>query len=339
MFGFEVWERCAADGFLFRFWFRFIWNSGVVCMVISQLAASLAGISVKYNVAAQVPLMEAMTIRGLVGILIVCFICKVHKLEKPFSGEGLPGMLLLSGLFGGGAACCLWVSFSLLPSGDAMAFNRLSCITTVFFAWTVGWESINSLMVVGSIAACLGEIAIAHPPLLFGGHHEWNEGRVVGLMVALSSAIMFSFANMTVGRVGTRVSTLKILLWVQPGFLLPPAAFLCFSYPEPILWDLTLVQVGHMTVYTTFAILKQFFQMRSVQLCNATLATAMATTSVIFSYLLGFLLLGEEMSALAVAGTALVIGGVWVVALGKGKSKPIAFKSEEKDSISAVSAE
>lgn len=299
-------------------------------MIMGQLATAIAAIFVKYLKNAGVPLMQALVVRAVGGFTVCWLACKMIGLKSEFGTRKLFPLLIARALMGGVGALTLWLSFDFIPSGDAMALNRLSCVTTVIFAWIVGWESINWIMLLGSITTALGEIVIVHPPFLFGGHYEWTMDRILGISIAIFSTIFMSMSNMTVGKIGTRLNTLTIALWVQMGLMPLPITSLIMAYPDPVLWTPNLNQVGVIAGFAVLAFLQRLYIVRSLQLCNATLGNTLATSSVVFSYILGYFMLDEDVTILAVVGTMMIFFGVWVVAVGKGRKSASSANTEEE---------
>ena len=51
-------------------------------------------------------------------------------------------------------------------------------------SWLFGMEHLGILSWIGAVGCLIGNALIAHPPFLFGGHDDWDSGRVVGIVAA-----------------------------------------------------------------------------------------------------------------------------------------------------------
>lgn len=287
-------------------------------MVIAQATISMAAVFIKYFEKVNVPLMEALIVRAVLGVIVCFAACKLAGINNLSVPRNLLGLVILRGSIAGVGAACVFLGFRMLPTGDAMALNKLACITTLLLTWIMGWESINWIMWVGAIGTGIGGVVVAHPPLLFGGS-EWTTNRLIGVSLALLSTIFFTLGGMSVGKIGTRMNTLVLGFWVQFGIFPVPMIFLSLSVPDVFVWPLSWAQIAHILAFAALILVGRIFELRSFQLCNGALGNTLGTIGIVFSYILGYFLLDEKVSIFAVVGSISIFLGVWVVAVGKNK--------------------
>jgi drug/metabolite transporter (DMT)-like permease len=147
-----------------------------------------------------------------------------------------------------------------------------------------------------------------------------QELRFEGANVALGSALVFGSALayavylVASGQVVKRVGALRLTgaatsvacgFAIVQLFVLRPAS--AVFVPEPVLW-LSLVNA----VFTTFA--PVVMVMMAIERIGATLAAQCGMVGPMSTIALGVLLLGEPFNGWVVAGTLLVLTGVWLLA-------------------------
>jgi drug/metabolite transporter (DMT)-like permease len=162
------------------------------------------------------------------------------------------------------------------------------------------------------IASAIGYAGVL---LVFG-----QELGLQGANVALGSALVFGSALayalylVASGEVVQRLGALRLtgaatsvacLFSIAQLFVLRPAT--AVIVPEPVIW-LSLVNA----VFTTFA--PVLMVMMAIERIGATMAAQCGMVGPMSTILLGVLLLGEPFTGWLIAGTALVLLGVWLLA-------------------------
>jgi drug/metabolite transporter (DMT)-like permease len=152
--------------------------------------------------------------------------------------------------------------------------------------------------------------------LVVFGHELRFEGADVALGSALvfASALAYAVYLVASGEVVKRVGALRLTgaatsvacgFALAQLFVLRPAS--AVFVPEPVLW-LSLVNA----VFTTFA--PVVMVMMAIERIGATLAAQCGMVGPMSTIALGVLLLGEPFNGWVVAGTLLVLTGVWLLA-------------------------
>jgi drug/metabolite transporter (DMT)-like permease len=151
--------------------------------------------------------------------------------------------------------------------------------------------------------------------IVFGQELSFQGGNVaLGAALVFASAVSYAVYLVASGEVVQRLGALRltgaatslacVFAIVQLFVLRPPSAVFV---PEPVIW-LSLVNA----LVTTFA--PVVMVMMAIERIGATLAAQCGMVGPMSTIILGVLLLGEPFTGWVVAGTALVLLGVWLLA-------------------------
>ena len=66
-------------------------------------------------------------------------------------------------------------------------------VFTALLSSLFGMECLSIFAWCGVLGCLTGNLLIAHPPFLFGGHEEWGKERIMGILFALSGTVTISF--------------------------------------------------------------------------------------------------------------------------------------------------
>lgn len=136
---------------------------------------------------------------------------------------------------------------------------------------------------------------------------------VLGALLVLGSAISYAVYLLFTGEMVQRIGSLRLVAYamcvssvacIAQFFVLRPAAFLI--QPAPVYW-LSLVNGVFCTIFPVF------MTMIAVQRIGAATASQAGMIGPVSTLFLGALVLGEAITAIQLAGTALVIGGIYML--------------------------
>jgi drug/metabolite transporter (DMT)-like permease len=136
---------------------------------------------------------------------------------------------------------------------------------------------------------------------------------VTGALLVLGSAISYAIYLLFTGEMVQRIGSLRLVAYamcvssaacIGQFFLLRPASMLI--QPAPVYW-LSLVNGVLCTI------LPVFMTMIAVQRIGAATASQAGMIGPVSTLFLGALILGEPITAIQLAGTALVIGGIYLL--------------------------
>jgi drug/metabolite transporter (DMT)-like permease len=162
------------------------------------------------------------------------------------------------------------------------------------------------------IASAIGYAGVL---LVFGQELGFQGANVaLGSALVFGSALAYALYLVASGEVVQRLGALRLtgaatsvacLFSIAQLFVLRPVT--AVIVPEPVIW-LSLVNA----VFTTFA--PVLMVMMAIERIGATMAAQCGMVGPMSTILLGVLLLGEPFTGWLIAGTALVLLGVWLLA-------------------------
>ena len=136
---------------------------------------------------------------------------------------------------------------------------------------------------------------------------------VIGALLVLGSAISYAIYLLFTGEMVQRIGSLRLVAYamcvssaacIAQFFILRPASLLI--QPAPVYW-LSLVNGVFCTIFPVF------MTMIAVQRIGAATASQAGMIGPVSTLFLGALVLGEPITAIQLAGTALVIGGIYML--------------------------
>ncbi|MBL8288017.1 MAG: DMT family transporter [Rubrivivax sp.] len=169
-------------------------------------------------------------------------------------------------------------------------------------------------------AAQLGAMAVSYAGVALAFGHDLrldggDTGRVaLGLALVFASMLSYAIYLVTSGQVVSRIGSLRLT-----GAATSVACVLCIGQfallrpletvvvPEPVLW-LSLLNAVACTFVPVLAVMMAIERVGAAVAAQAGMIGPLATVA------MGVVLLGEPFNAWIVAGTALVLAGVWLLA-------------------------
>ena len=182
----------------------------------------------------------------------------------------------------------------------------------LLLSWLLYRKPVKVAQVVAMAVSYLGVV------LVFG-HELRLEGANVALGAALvfSSALSYAIYLVYSGQVVNRIGSLRLtglatgvacVLCIVQFLLLRPLS--AAAVPEPVIW-LSLLNAVVCTFVPVLAV------MMAIERIGAGLTAQTGMIGPLSTIAMGVLLLGEPFNAWIVAGTALVLAGVWLLARGR----------------------
>ncbi|MFG6439824.1 DMT family transporter [Roseateles sp. LKC17W] len=167
---------------------------------------------------------------------------------------------------------------------------------------------LQARQVVAMAISYAGVVAVFAHELSFEGRHT-AIGTALVFASAVSYAIYLSLSGKVVQRLGSLrlaglASTVACVLCIAQFLLLKPAS--SFRVPEPVLW-LSLLNATACTVAPVLMV------MMAIARIGAPLSSQVGMVGPMSTLIMGVLILGEPMNLWIVAGTVLVLGGVFLV--------------------------
>ncbi len=272
--------------------------SGLWFMVASAAAFALMAAVAKLLLP-NVPTQAVVLSRGVM-MTALCVAIAVRK-GVPLVGKS-PGKLLLRGLLGYGALSCYFYSVQHLPLGDAVLLQYSHPAFVAALAPLLLGER------TGKGHWWIVLTALAGVALIVGPSGEMRAGALVGLTGSLLSGL----AYMTIRDLSRTEHPLTIVLWFPlttiPGSLVATVIVGRAAIPRDVHEVL-----GHFGVFAC-ALFGQVALTEGLARVGAARATAVSMTGPVFGLLFGLAFFGTRPTSWSLAGMALVIGALWLLA-------------------------
>jgi drug/metabolite transporter (DMT)-like permease len=234
-------------------------------------------------------------------IMAVAFGALAHWKGVSLVGKR-PVRLLLRGLLGYGAVTCYFHSVQVLPIGDAILLQYSHPVFVAVLAPLLLSERIGRWhwwLVLGALCGVA---------LIVGPSGTIRSDAVVGLV----GSVLSGLAYITVRDLSKTEHPLTILFWF-PAVMVPGALFGAIHAGARSIPQNATEVVGHLMVTAT-GLIGQFALTEGLARTGAARATAVTMTGPVFGMMFGIAFFGTLPSAASLAGTALVVGALILLA-------------------------
>jgi RarD protein len=159
-------------------------------------------------------------------------------------------------------------------------------------------------------------MVIAYIGVVFVYWHDLSvssDGLLIGTLLVFSSAISYAIYLVLAGEMVERVGSIRLVVYastasavccvIQALVVDPPAMF---NQPAPVYW-LTLVNATLCTVVPMTAV------MMAIKRLGSNIAAQAGAIGPVATIFLGWFFLGEQITWLQIAGTGIVVTGIWML--------------------------
>lgn len=216
------------------------------------------------------------------------------------------GLLFAAGFFFTGDLAVWHWSIVLTSVANATLLANLAPIFVTLAAWLIWHNRPNALFVTGLATALVGVM------MLIGGDFKLHGTEVTGDVLGVITAMFYAAYQLTVTRLRGTVNTARIMAVssVVTAVLLLPIALLSGEQFTP------LTQTGWLKVFG-LALISQVAGQSLIAYAMAHLPATLSSVGLllqpVMAGLFAWILLGETLSAAAIAGAVMVLAGIRVV--------------------------
>lgn len=275
-------------------------KKGVIFLLIS--AFSFAVMALFINLAGEMPVFMKAFFRNLVAI-VMSYVMLARSPEKFRIKKGsMPGLLMRAS-FGTIGILANFYAISNTNMSDAMMLNKLSPFFALLTSMIILKEAADGFQWAAILTALVGAVFVVKPSFLFG-NLGINGSDVFPLVIALIGGICAGIAYAFLRKVtvnGERPIIVVAFFSTFSCIILIP--FIVFTY-QPI----TPLQLFYCAMTGVAACFGQIFISSAYAACPAKEISIYDYSTVIFTALLGFLVLGEVPDWLSIVGYAIIIG-------------------------------
>lgn len=254
------------------------------------------------NLAGEMPVFMKAFFRNLVAI-VMSYVMLARSPEKFKIKKGsMPGLLMRAS-FGTIGILANFYAISNTNMSDAMMLNKLSPFFALLTSMIILKEAADGFQWAAILTALVGAVFVVKPSFLFGNLGV-NGSDVFPLVIALIGGICAGIAYAFLRKVtvnGERPIIVVAFFSTFSCIILIP--FIVFTY-QPI----TPLQLFYCTMTGVAACFGQIFISSAYAACPAKEISIYDYSTVIFTALLGFFVLGEVPDWLSIVGYAIIIG-------------------------------
>ena len=273
---------------------------GLRYMFVAAFFFSVMSVLVKFAGAAM-PSQQLVLARNAFAIVFTFWLIKRARLHPWGNNKRL---LVVRGFLGFGALTCFYYAITHLPLADATVIQFMNPVWTALFAAMLIGERVGAREVLASVISLTGVVIMVQPSFLFGGESL----PTVGVVVALCGSLLSGLAYVTVRELRKTDDPLVVVFYF-PLIALPlsiPTAAPSLVLPHGWQW-LLLLAIGLTTQ------IGQVFMTKSLHVERAARAATVSYVQIIFAFLWGWWLFGEQPAPLSIVGTALILTGMIIV--------------------------
>lgn len=271
-------------------------NQAIILMLLSALSFSLMQAVVKIS-ATSAGTMQQVFCRNLVSMVIAFAILKKRGLSL-LGPRKYQVPLFLRSFFGFVGVVMLFIATTAARQADVALLNRTSPIWVSLFAMIFLREKISKVQVPVILLCLAGAFAAMRPSL-----ESDAMPLILALLTAVTSGLAYTMIAFCKGHVDpltvifhfSLFSTIVAGILMIPSFVVPP-------------WR----DVGMLCLIGIFAAGGQIGLTYAYQKAPASAVSIYDYSGIIYSALLGYFLLGEELTASTALGALLITaGGLW----------------------------
>lgn len=300
----------------------------MACIAIASAVYSVASALVR-PLSPGMPVLEIVAVRSALSLL---FSVGAHAANGGLQSTSLFGsrdnyvFLAARGLIGAAAMDCFYVAVQHLPLGDAVSLLFLNPAITALLAAALLSEPLGWRGILGCFASFLGMLLVVRPPFLFAwlstdhsqiemdSAHHWSEGRTIGTVFGILSAVLAAGAYLAIRRIGEKETSLTIAAWFHSAAVTHSVVLLLIGRPQAPMVPSILDWVC-LTGIAVSSFLANILLNRGFQLNKAAIASSVNYTQVVYTHLIGAFAFGEQVTWLGAAGTGLIAVGIICVAI------------------------
>jgi drug/metabolite transporter (DMT)-like permease len=283
--------------------------TGVAFIVASALAFGAMAILARFAYADGVDTPTLLALRfGIAGACLLA-IARIRRLELPRRRD-LRAVALLGGAGYGGQAATFFVALTLAPASLVALLLYLHPALVALLAAAFLHERMNAAKLVALVVALAG-MALTVGPALQGGFGDFPR-LPVGIAFALAAAAIYSVYIVAATRLTERVAPLALSTVVVVS---AAVVFATVAFANGPRWPSSSsgwLAVAGIALVSTVAAITLFFA--GLARIGPTQASTLSTIEPMFTVVLAAALLGERIAPVQVAGGALILAAVLLLA-------------------------
>lgn len=265
-------------------------QKGILLMLLS--AFLFAGMQVLIHMTGELPLMEQVFFRNIVSLILCFYLIKRHKLSMFGEKKYQPLLFMRSG-FGLLGLVSLFYAASRANQADVTILSKLSPFLITIFAAVFLKEKISKVQVPALLIAFGGAFLVANPAF---------NSNIFPLFLAFCCAIFSSVSYTLLAYFKDKVDGITVIMHFSTFCVAVATPFIAMDFVLPSLRQfLLLLLMG------TFGGFGQIALTYAYRFAPAAEVSVYNYSGILFSMILGFLVLGQTLPLTSLLGGTLVI--------------------------------
>ena len=268
------------------------YGKSVLYMTISSL--SFAVMSLMVRLTGDLPLFEKVFFRNLIA-LIIALVIIYRRGNSVWGKKENRKFLILRGLGGLGGVMLYFYAISNMNLSDGTILNKLSPFFVILFAALILKEKLNKHHIIAVVVAFAASMLIIKPQF---------DLIPIPALVGIGSALFAGFAYTIIKLLnmkGESPATIVFYFSLVSFIITLPGAIVTFVMPTTAEW-IYLLGIG------VFAGIGQIFMTEAYLYARASDIAPYKYMHVLFTAILGFIVLGEAPDWMSVLGSVIIVG-------------------------------
>ncbi|MEL7658150.1 MAG: DMT family transporter, partial [Bacillota bacterium] len=266
-------------------------QKGILLMLLSALLFSAMQVIINIT-GDSVPLMEQVFFRNLISLMISFVIIKRHGLSM-FGARRYQPLLFMRSSFGLLGLVSLFYAASRASQADVTILSKLSPFLITLFAFLFLKERIAKIQIPALIIAFSGAFLVANPAF---------NSNVFPLFLAFLCAIFASVSYTLLAYFKDKVDAVTVIMHFSTFCAVISLPFFIMDFSMPNLADFLLLLL--MGIFGGFG---QIALTYAYRMAPASEVSIYNYSGILFSMLLGYVVLGETVSYTSLLGGSLVV--------------------------------
>ncbi len=288
-------------------------NKGIYLLLASALGFSLMTAFVK--LAGDVPTMQKTIFRNGVS-MIIAFFFVMHYKESLLGKRENQGLLLLRSALGALGIILFFYAIDHLVLADADMLNKMSPFFTILFAAIFLKENVKPFQLYSILAAFLGTLFIIKPSFTLD---------VVPYAAGILSAVFAGGAYTVLRALGDRERYYTVVFYFSTFTTVILLPFVVLTYAP-----MSMQQTVYLLLAGVFATVGQFGITLAYKFAPAKEISVFNYSTVIFSAILGFVLLGQIPDLYSFIGYIIIFGASFYMFMRNRRGEEVPAELSKK---------
>lgn len=280
--------------------------SGIALIVGSAIAFGAMAIFARFAYASGVDVPSLLALRFALAAVLLAMLAGLRRVPRP-RGRDMVVLVAMGGVGYASQSLAFFTALTLAPAGVVALLLYLYPALVAILGALFLREPLKLAGVAALVVALIGMVLTVAPAI---GHA--GSAHPLGIVLAIVSAVIYSIYIVVGTRVSTRVSpdAMSATVCAAAALVFVGAALVRgMHWPQSVAgWG----AVGAIALVSTVIAITLFFA--GLARVGATRAATLSTVEPIVTVVLGALILDERITPVQVAGGALILSAVWMLA-------------------------